>query len=243
MTLHNSSTFTRGPLPTGEIELFTERDCLPSNPPPASAAEKIAGTTESLQPLTAVQSRIWAALTRRPLNERQLAVLEIYFRARLAREAPLSVEEAGRRAAEALGLPRKRARDYLRGSLRSFGRRLAKTRKVSPPRTDQDNSSNAAAGSVPLLAMMSIETGPRGESRHRLTYDGMVAVATALGFNGRGIGATSASKGDPALDDLDVVVTIAMSRASAALLLRIQNALRLSLDATICALAAQAGAS
>ena len=105
-----------------------------------------------------------------------------------------------------------------------------------------DVHGDGVADEIPLLALVSIETGPYGESRHRLTDDGAAAVAAALGLNDQGTAAGSVLTGDPALDDLDAVVTMGMTRLAAALLLRVQKSMGLSMDATIKALTAQAGA-
>jgi len=219
-----------------------EQDSLESPAPSTTAAAEGFASTESLQSLTPVQQRIWAALTRRPLSNRQATVLEIYFQAHLAHEAPLSIDEVGSRLAKALGLPRKRASAFVIGSLSSFGRRLANNKKGSAKNSDHEAGSHADSGESPSRALLSSERGSRCKIRHRLTYDGLIAVAIALGINGRGIAATSASRGDPVLDDPNAVVMVGMTRASASLLLRIQKSVGQSMDATVRALAERARA-
>ena len=67
---------------------------------------------------------IWNALSNRVMNHRQIALLEIHWRARRDGEGPLSVEEAGRRLMEDVGEGEAPAVDFVKGALRSFGRRL-----------------------------------------------------------------------------------------------------------------------
>ncbi|MGH6905738.1 MAG: hypothetical protein ACREIR_23715 [Geminicoccaceae bacterium] len=194
-------------------------------------------------PLTPVQGQIYAALTRQPpLNPRQRELLAIYWRARRDNEPALSVEEAGRRLATALGLEPARAAAYVRGALRSFGRRLLQTLDRLPLRIGRDRYGDGVADEIPLLALLAIETGPTGEVCHRLTADGAAAVAAALGLTAAGQPAGGLQTGDPALDNPDAVVAVGMTRLAAALLLRVQKTLGLSLDATVKWLTAQAGA-
>jgi len=242
MTPDGPSIFIGKALPPAAVELLVEHGFLPSDPSPArlKATPSTSGHEANLHPLTAVQGQIWAALTARALNHRQVAMLEIYWRARLAGEPALSVNEAGRRLAEALSVPHGEACNFAKGALRSFGRRLAQTLQRPPANLGNDNP--GAANEIPLLALLAIETGPHGESRHRLTYDGMTAVAAALGLTAHGAAATGVSTADSAIDDLDEVVLLGMSRLSAAVLLRAQRSMCLSLDATIKAMAARAGA-
>jgi hypothetical protein len=240
---HSPSIFIGTPLPAAAAELLAEHGFLPPVQPTAPAAPAAgAPPPTDLQPLSAVQAQIWAALTGRPLNDRQVTLLEIYWRARQANEPALSVEEAARRLATAFGIQHKLAADYVKGALRSFGRRLLQTLERPPAKTGHDIRGEGVADEIPLLALMSIETGPFGESRHRLTDDGVVAVAAALGLNAHRIAAGAVPTGDPALDDLDAVVMIGMTRLAATQLLRVQKSMGLSMDATIKALTAQAGA-
>ena len=209
--------------------------------PAAAPAPLPAAPSLDLHPLSPVQAQIWAALTNRPLNPRQVALLEIYWRARRAGEPALAVDEAARRLAAVFGVAHKLAVDYVKGALRSFGRRLLQTLARPPVKMGHDIAGHGVADEIPMLALLSIEVGPAGESRHRLTGDGAAAVAVALGMNADGMAAGGVQTGDPALDDPDAVVTMAMSRGAAALLLRVQRSLGLSMDATLKALAAQAG--
>ena len=120
MIPHFPSVFIGTPLPPAAAKLLAENGFLPPyspSPPAAPAAAPVVG----LKPLTPVQGQIWQALTGRQLNERQVALLEIYWRARQAGEPPLSVDEAGRRLATTFGIEHKLACDFVKGSLRSFG--------------------------------------------------------------------------------------------------------------------------
>jgi hypothetical protein len=207
------------------------------SPTPSSGASK-----PSLQPLTPVAQQIWAALSGRPLNDRQIALLEIYARACAAGEPPISVQEAGRRLVQALDdLGPARAEGFVKGSLRSFGRRL-RTLKRPPVRLGYDRNGDGVGDEVPLLALLEISTGPSGEVRHRLTDDGVAAVAAALALTSAGHAASGVQTGDAVLDDPDQVVSMGMTRLAAALLFRVQKGLGLSMDDTIKTLAAQAGA-
>ncbi len=195
-----------------------------------------------IKPMTGIQAQIWAALTSRPLNERQIALLQIYWQAWAAGEPAISIEEAGRRLAQEVEVEQGKADDYVKGALRSFGRRLFQTLERPPLKFGKDLMGNGVADEIPLLALLSILTGPSGENCHRLTDDGAVAVAAALGLNANGIAAGGIQTGDPALDDLNEVVTVAMTRGAYASLLRVQRSMGLSFDATLMALAALAGA-
>jgi hypothetical protein len=222
------------PLPAEAIQCLRRNGFLMSVPTSPDATPAAADAALALLPLSPVQGQICAALTRQPLNSRQAELLAIYWRAQRNHEPALPVEEAGRRLAAGLGLEPARASDYVRGALRSFGRRL--TRSLDRP---GDGDAAASAGDeIPLLALIAIETGPTGEACHRLTADGAVAVAAALGLNAAG--ETAGGEDDGA--DGEAIVAVGMSRAAAALLLRAQQRLGLGLDATVRALAAQAGA-
>lgn len=211
--------------------------CLQRNgfilPPPAAEVRPNGEGRLPALPLTPLQGQICAALTRQPLNARQAELLAIYWRAHRSREAALSIEEASRRLAATLDLDPARAEDYVRGALRSFGRRLTRSR--------ERDGAGEAAGDIPLLALIAIETGPNGEARHRLTDDGAVAVAAALGLTAAGETVSLAAE-DGGCADASAIVAVGMSRGAAALLLRAQRILGLGLDATVRALAAQAGA-
>lgn len=220
------------PLPADAIT------CLQNNgfllPPPLVEARRprAAGNLAFL-PLSPIQGQICAALTRQPLNDRQKEVLAIYWRADRGHEPALSIEEVGRRLAASLELDPARAADYVRGALRSFGRRLFRT-AAKPGEGEHAGEANGEA--IPLLSLIAIETGPTGEARHRLTDDGAIAVAAALGLNASGE-TPAILPGDP-----DAIVAVGMSRSAAAALLRAQEVLGLGLDAAVKALATQAGA-
>jgi hypothetical protein len=229
------------PLPPEAIVCLQQNGFLSAPPPPPAPPPGPDGFS-AFTPLTPVQGQICAALTHRPLNPRQTELLAIYWRARSDQEPALSIEEAARRLVAALGLAPARAPAYVRGALRSFGRRLLQTLDRLPLRIGRDRLGDGVADEIPLLALLTIETGPTGETRHRLTDDGAVAVEAALGLTTAGQPAGGLQTGDPALDDPDAIVAVPMTRLAAALLLRVQKSLGLSLDATVKWLTAQAGA-
>ncbi len=228
------------PLPREALICLQQNGFLPAQSPPAPPPSPDGSTT--LTPLTRVQGQICAALTCQPLNDNQTELLAIYWRAFRDHEPALPVEEAARRLAAALGLDPARAANYVRGALRSFGRRLSHTLEPLPRRIGRDRLGDGVADEIPLLALLTIETGPTGEARHRLTHDAAAAVAAALGLTAAGQAAGGLQTGDPALDDPNSVVAVPMTRLAAALLLRVQKTLGLSLDATVKYLTAQAGA-
>jgi len=225
-------------LPPEAVVCLQQHGFIAASPSVAPAPEP----TTTLTLLTPVQSQICAALTQKPLNPSQTELLAIYWRSWRDGEPELPIEEAGRRLAAALSVDPARASDFVRGALRSFGRRLIHTLERPPLRVGRDRFGDGVADEIPLLALVSIVTGPTGEARHRLTNDGAVAVAVALGMTAAGQAAGGLQTGDPALDDPDAVVSIGMTRRAAALLLRVQRSLGLGLDATIKTLTAQAGA-
>lgn len=194
------------PLSQQALDRLKAEGLLPELPP-APPAPALAMT------LTPAQERIWRALTDRPLNVRQRELLGIYWEAR--EDEGLGVDEASRRLGERLGIDPVDAIDFVKGALRSFGKRLFKTHDM-------------AARDVPLTTMLSIEDVD-GASRHRLTANGVAAVGSALGLAREGDGS-----GSPVL--------LAMSPLSAALVLRVQADLRCSLDKAIQAMAAKMGA-
>lgn len=195
------------PLPQEVVDRLRAEGFLPDLPQVAPVA--------SPQPvsLTRAQERIWRALTDRPLNPRQRELLEIYWDAR--EEGAINVPEAGRRLAARIDLPGDDPIDFVKGSLRSFGKRLFKTHDMP-------------ARDVPLTTMLSIEETD-GATSHRLTEDGTIAVEVALGLSRK-----DASDGAPVL--------LAMSPLSAALILRVQADLGCSIDAAIQAMTARMGA-
>lgn len=226
-------------LPQQAIDLLIKNGHLP---PPAPPAATTAPANAAAQPVSAAVSQIWHALTDRPLNDRQALVLEILWRAKRDGEPALSIEEVARRLAAAGTVDPARAVDFVKGAYRSFGRRLFQTLAPTPVKIDVNAKGEGVADEIPLLALMSIETGPSGENRHRLTDDGFIAVDAALGMTAKGHAAGGIQTGDPELDDPNAIVRPAMSRLSHALLLRVQASMGLTFDATIKALAGLAGA-
>jgi hypothetical protein len=110
--------------------------------------------------MTADQAPIWKALTGRPLNDRQVAVLEIYWHAKEAGEAALPVEEVARRLASAVEVDPGKAVDFVKGALRSFGRRLFQTLNKVPLKIGKDSLGDGVADEIPLLELLAISTGP-----------------------------------------------------------------------------------
>jgi len=90
----------------------------------------------SSSPLTKMQGEVVSALTKKPvLNLRQVSCLEIYWKAATNGEPALAVDAVGTRlAAQGVVNPRQ-ATDFVRGSLRSFGRRLRSTLTKVPGMT------------------------------------------------------------------------------------------------------------
>ncbi|WP_201281728.1 hypothetical protein [Methylosinus sp. Ce-a6] len=230
------------PLPPDALALLAAQGLLPAAPPPPPPPPLPIAPPPAAPPalpkLTAPQTRIWRALTLRPLNVRQTELLAIYWRAWRAGEPALAVEEAARRLAGRIDVG-ERAVDFVKGALRSFGRRLYSTLDKAPVRVGTNRHGEGVADEVPLLALVDILTGPSGEARHRLTDDGAAAVAAALG-----LGAAGAPSGGLAApdDDPEEAVLVGMERNSAALLFRVQQAWKCDLDETVRRLAAMAGA-
>ena len=206
--------------------------------PTAPAAPGLPGSS-----LTKVQGEIVVALTRTPpLNERQVAILEIYWTAYTQGEPPLPIETvATRLAAKApvIAIDPTRAADYVKGALRSFGKRLFGALTRVPVQIGRDRMGDGVADEIPLLAMFSIEKGLSGEARHRLTPDGAAAVAAALALNAKGEAASSpAAEGD----DPDEIVTFPIRRSTAALVMRVANSKEIGLDEALRVMTALAGA-
>lgn len=240
--MSNPSCLVYGePLPKEAVALLIKGGLIspPSRPPTPRSANPPGPLLSSITPS---QSQIWRGLTDRKLNDNQTAVLEIYWRAKIAGEPALSIDAVAKRLTASTGADPNDAANLVKGSLRSFGRRLDKALERIPVKLGTDRQGDGVADEIPLLALMSIETGPSGENRHRLTDDGFVAVDAALGMTAKGYAAGGIQTGDPATDDPDAVVRPAMSRLSHALLLRVQASMDLSFDDTIKALAGLAGA-
>lgn len=191
-------------------------------------------------PLTKLQGEIVRALTRKPpLNERQISVLEIYWQAHHQGEAALSIETVAARLAQKIELDPSKTADFVKGSLRSFGKRLSAVLSKVPVQAGRDAMGNGVADEIPLLAMISIVKGPGGEARHILTSEGSIAVAAALAMNGKGEAAST-----PSVDaeDPDEIVTLPMTRKAAALTIRVAKANDMTIDEAIKSMTARAGA-
>jgi hypothetical protein len=205
-------------------------------PLPMSAAPLPTGS-----PLTKTQGEIVAALTKKPpLNERQIAILEVYWDAHRRGEPALSIEAAATRLAQKIAVDPARGEDFVKGALRSFGKRLFATLSGIPPlKIGRDAMGDGVADAIPLLAMLSIEKGPSGEARHKLTPDGAVAIAAALALNVKGEAASSSVTG---ADDPDEIVTLAVTRLAAALVMRVARTRGIGTDDAVKLMASLAGA-
>lgn len=169
--------------------------------------------------LTKAQGEIASALTRKPpLNERQVAILEIYWQAHRQGEPALPIEIVAARLVQKIEVDPAKAVDYVKGSLRSFGKRLFGALSKVPLQLGRDAMGEGVADEIPLLAMISIQKGAGGEARHKLTSDGAIAVAAALAMNSKGEAASSPASDT---DDPDEMVTLAVPRSAAALVMRV----------------------
>lgn len=201
--------------------------------PPATVAQLGAA-------LTKVQGEIVLALTRKPpLNKRQVGILEIYWRAYKQGEPALPIETVATRLVQEIKVDPARAVDYVKGALRSFGKRLSAALSKVPVKFGKDAMGDGVADEIPLLALLSIEKGPGGEARHKLMPNGAIAVAAALGMNAEGDAASSPITN---ADDPDEVVTLAMSRLAAALVWRVAATKGIGVDEAVKLMAALAGA-
>lgn len=191
-------------------------------------------------PLTKVQGEIVSALTKKPvLNPRQVTILEIHWKATTSGGQPLSVDAVGARLVAEGGAEPNQATDFVRGSLRSFGRRLRATLTKVPVQIGKDMLGDGVADEIPLLAMFDISKGATGEVRHRLTHDGMIAVQAALGMNGKGNAAGSVTGED---HDPEEMVTLGMSQGAAALIMRVAASKGMGVDETVRLMTAMMGA-
>ena len=215
------------PLPAAAVRLLEEAGFLD----PPRVPETVIPRPQGLRQLVGVPAEIHRALTQQPLNERQAEILRIYWNARREGEEALPIEEVARRLSESGLVSRDKAVDFVKGALRSFGRRLFATLSRSPIKTGRDRDGEGVGNEVPLMAMIEIIPVPRGAARHRMTADGAFAVAVALGLDRDGSDPEAAAAGDG-------TVLLAMSPRSAALILQAQRTLGGSIDDAIEAMAA-----
>lgn len=207
----------------------------PGTPPLSAPSIHAPGTA-----LTKVQGEIVKALTRKPpLNERQVAVLEVYWQAAKAGEPALPVDAVATRLIQKLQIDPLKAADFVKGALRSFGKRLFAELSKVPVQFGKDVMGDGVADEIPLLAMFDIAKGSMGEARHKLTPDGVVAVAAALAMNGKGKAAASVA--DETYNP-DEVVALGMSHGSAALIMRVAQSKGLGVDETVKLMTAMMGA-
>ena len=182
-------------------------------------------------PLTKMQGEIVSALTKKPvLNLRQVSCLEIYWKAAMNEEPALAVDAVGTRLATQGVVNPRQATDFVRGSLRSFGRRLRSTLIKVPIQVGKDIVRDGVADEIPLLALFDISKGLTGEVRHRLTQNGIVAVQAALAMNGKGKAAASVMDEDY---DPDEVVALAMTQGAAALIMRVAQTKGVGVDEAV----------
>jgi hypothetical protein len=199
-----------------------------------SACQPVAlPTPPEFKPLTSIQQQIWSALTSSPLNIRQIAILKIYFQAYTTNEPALSVDETAMRLGKASGIDASKASEYIKGSLRSFGRRLFQTLERIPVKLGSNRLGEGVADEIPILAMFSIQAGPRGEKRHKLTSDGVIAVAAALGLNAAG----GTDPDNTASNDPDDIVTVGITRSALAAIFYFQQQKGTSFDEAVKTLA------
>ncbi len=227
------------PLPPEAVKLLEANGFMPSDPPPVPSPPTDANASNKLTPLTKTEALIWRALTDRPMNDSQIALLELHWRARRDGEPPMSVDEAARRLAQGGDVAYAgKAADYARGAMRSFGRRLTSALEKKPVKDDGD----ASVDGFPFQLLFAIDSGPRGEVRHRLTDAGYRAVAAALGMPACGHSAAGVQTGDVALDDPNEAVEFGMSKLSAALIMRVQRSLGVPIDEAIRVMTTRMGA-
>ena len=120
--------------------------------------------------LTKLQGEIVVALTKKPpLNERQVAILEIYLQAHQNGELALSIDAVAERLLVKEIELKRPADAVVKGALRSFGKRLFATLSKIPVKFGKDVMGDGVADEIPLLALFSIEKGGGGEARHKLT--------------------------------------------------------------------------
>lgn len=190
--------------------------------------------------LTPVQQQIATALLGRPMNDRQVGVLEIHLQNYRAAGAHLTIDAVAQQlVGQGLIKDQHRAADYVNGALRSFGKRLQGTLTKTPGRYGRDRFGDGVKDEVPLLAMFSIIKDGNGQARHRLTDDGAAAVAVALGSTQSGVAASSPMT---EVDDPSEIVSLGMSRLSAALIERVAKTWGVNRDEAVRQLTALAGA-
>ncbi len=185
-------------------------------------------------------AEIVAALTKRPpLNERQTFILATYWRAWRDGEPPLPISTIAERLAAEQPITGERASAYVEGALRAFGKRLGATLSEVPLLIGTDRLGDGVADALPLLAMFQISKGPDGRNRHKLTDSGAAAVAMSLGLTQAG---TPAATPLATEDSPDEIVTLAMTRHSAALVFRVMNTIGSGVDDAIQQATARMGA-
>lgn len=223
-------------VPGAEDILASHGITVPQAPNPGTAMAAPAPALPTIERLTRTQQRIVQAMTRPPaLNVRQVGVLEVYWCAYHETRAALPISEIAVRLTRLGVVDATRAQDFVKGSLRSFGKRLNGF-------TDEPVSwvtKGDGADPVPLVVLLETVKGANGEACHRLTKDGAVAVAAALGLPRPGV-ATDEGGGEE--ENPDEIVVLAMSRRAASMILRVAKARGISADDAIFQMTAAAGA-
>lgn len=205
---------------------------------PSTSVSLVEPAVNACPSLTKVQGEMVTALTKKPpLNVRQVAILEIYVQAAKAGEPALAVDAMAARLVGKVAVDPARAADYVKGALRSFGKRLFAELSKVPVQFGKDAMGDGVADEIPLLAMFDITKGNMGEARHKLTPDGVVAVTAALALNSKGEAASSTAAGNP-----DEIVTLAMTRGTAAQVMRVASTKGLGIDSALRLMTALAGA-
>jgi len=230
------------PLPGAAAILAAAGFQLPEQPAPVPEAKNQPEVeTPAIQPLPQIQQRIVVALTRQPpLNERQVATLEVYWDAYHETNAALPISEIAARLVKRGIVDPARAEDFVKGALRSFGKRLNGFANESVALLlGVDRFGDGVADSVPLVVLLDIRKGKNGEACHRLTKDGAAAVSVALGLPKPN---ANAAKGEPSMEDLDETVSLGMSRRAALMILRVAKTRGISVDEAIIQMTAAAGA-
>ncbi len=230
------------PLPGAAAILAAAGFKLLEQPPPApGAADAPAVEMPVIQPMPRIQQRIVLALTRQPaLNERQVAILETYWAAYHESKQALPISEIAARLVKRGIVDPARADNFVKGALRSFGKRLnGFANEPVAWVSSVDRCGDGIADPVPLVVLMEIRKGKNGEACHRLTTDGATAVAAALGLPKPGPGAADDK---PGKEDLDEVVSLGMSRRAAVMILRVAKTRGISTDEAIIQMTAAAGA-
>lgn len=191
--------------------------------------------------LTGVQQEIAEALTNRPLNERQVCILEKYLINFKSGGGHVDVDSVAKYLLENVKEveTQKKAVEFVKGSLRAFGKRLNGTLTKPPGRRGKDKFGDGVLDEVPLMAMIDFFKDAHGQTRHKLTEDGAAAIAMVLGAKASGMAASSTLQDG---ENENEKVGLFMTVKSAALLFRVAKEMGVTLDEAILSMTAAAGA-